>query len=231
MSSRATSRVRPWRRRSGWSSVSAPSTESGPRADDRRLPEFRRDRASRPLALVVRVTPTAALGLVDVDAFAVQNSFETNYDVDSGRVTWTPDNTQIGIHGVSVRVSDGNGGIDTQSYQIQVDGGASNVAPSIDSTPVTTATEQQAYSYDVNASDVDGDSLTYSLDIAPSGMSINASSGLISWTPSTGQAGSHGVTARVDDGNGGSDTQTMVVSTRAVASTQAALRACPGLRV
>ncbi|HEY5665790.1 MAG TPA: putative Ig domain-containing protein, partial [Gammaproteobacteria bacterium] len=130
----------------------------------------------------------------------------------SGLIQWTPNSGQTGANLVSVRVSDGNGGIDTQSYQIQVDGGASNVAPSIDSTPVTTATEQQAYSYDVNASDVDGDSLTYSLDIAPSGMSINASSGLISWTPSTGQAGSHGVTARVDDGNGGSDTQSFSIT-------------------
>ena len=80
---------------------------------------------------------------------------------------------QTGSNLVSVRVSDGNGGADTQSFQILVDGGASNSAPSIDSTPVTTAAEEQPYSYDVNASDLDGDTLTYSLDIAPGGMSIS----------------------------------------------------------
>ena len=38
-----------------------------------------------------------------------------------------------------------------------------NDAPTITSTPVTAATEDAAYSYDVNATDPDGDTLTYSL--------------------------------------------------------------------
>jgi hypothetical protein len=111
---------------------------------------------------------------------------------------------------VSVRASDGNGGIDTQNFSITVTGG--NASPTIDSAPVTTATVGQAYSYDVNASDGDGDTLTYSLDVQPLGMSINASSGLISWTPSAGQEGSRGVTVRVSDGNGGIDTQSFSIN-------------------
>ncbi|MGD8339730.1 MAG: S8 family serine peptidase, partial [Gammaproteobacteria bacterium] len=133
----------------------------------------------------------------------------------SGLIQWTPNAGQSGTNLVSVRVVDGNGGFDTQSFSVLVGGGASNLSPTIDSSPVTTATENEPYSYDVNASDADGDTLTYSLDVAPAGMSINSSSGLISWTPSAGQAGSHGVTARVDDGNGGSDTQSFSINVAA----------------
>ena len=52
---------------------------------------------------------------------------------------------------------------------------AASGAPTITSTPVTSAAEDAAYSYDVNATDPDvGDTLTYALTTAPTGMTINA---------------------------------------------------------
>jgi hypothetical protein len=74
-----------------------------------------------------------------------------------------------------------------------------NAAPTITSTPVTTGAVGQIYTYDVNATDPDGDVLTYSLVIAPAGMTINATTGLISWTPTAGQAGPNNVTVRATD--------------------------------
>ena len=71
----------------------------------------------------------------------------------------------------------------TQSFTVTV--ASANVAPQITSTPVTSATVGVAYSYDVNASDANGDTLTYSLTQAPTGMTINASTGLIAWTPTS----------------------------------------------
>ena len=42
----------------------------------------------------------------------------------------------------------------------------------------------------MNATDPDaGDTLTYSLTTAPTGMTINATTGLISWTPTKAQVG------------------------------------------
>jgi len=42
------------------------------------------------------------------------------------------------------------------------------------------------YAYDVDATDPDaGDVLTYSLTTAPAGMSVNPTSGLIAWTPTS----------------------------------------------
>ena len=84
---------------------------------------------------------------------------------------------------------------------LDVNGGGQ--APTITSIPVTTATQGVSYSYDVNATDPDaGDVLTYSLDIKPAGMSIDAASGLIAWTPGSGQVGPQAAKARVTDQSG-----------------------------
>ena len=64
-----------------------------------------------------------------------------------------------------------------------------NQAPGIVSTPVVNATADQLYTYDVDANDPDGDTLTFSLDAAPAGMSIDTASGLIQWTPDAAQVG------------------------------------------
>jgi RHS repeat-associated protein len=74
-----------------------------------------------------------------------------------------------------------------------------NLPPEITSTPVTAAEEAQPYSYDVDAVDPEGSALTYYLDQAPDGMSIDAASGLINWTPAFDQVGLADVTVRVND--------------------------------
>ena len=74
-----------------------------------------------------------------------------------------------------------------------------NHAPVINSTPITTATQDETYNYDVNAVDSDGDDLTYSLTTKPSGMIINSSTGLITWTPSS--TGDYDVTVKASDGD------------------------------
>jgi len=72
-----------------------------------------------------------------------------------------------------------------------------NQTPIITSTPITTATVGAAYIYNVTATDPDGNTLTFSLTIRPTGMTINSLSGLISWTPTT--AGDYDVMVEVSD--------------------------------
>lgn len=74
---------------------------------------------------------------------------------------------------------------------------STNQTPIITSTPITTATVGTAYTYNVTATDPDGNTLTFSLTISPPGMTINSSSGLISWTPTT--SGNYNVTVEVSD--------------------------------
>jgi hypothetical protein len=54
-------------------------------------------------------------------------------------------------------------------------------SPTIKSEPVLTAAVGQEYTYDVQASGMPP--ITYSLDASPSGMSINSTTGLITWIP------------------------------------------------
>jgi PKD repeat protein len=59
-----------------------------------------------------------------------------------------------------------------------------NHAPVIDNLPPTVQKVNiwQTYTYDVNATDTDGDNLTYTLTTKPNGMTINSSNGEITWT-------------------------------------------------
>lgn len=75
-----------------------------------------------------------------------------------------------------------------------------NEAPIITSTPITTSTIGVLYTYDVNATDPDEDTLTYSLITKPKGMAINSKTGVINWTPTSTQIGDNPVTVKVSDG-------------------------------
>jgi hypothetical protein len=108
-------------------------------------------------------------------------------------VTWRAPSTQ-GNYVVSCEVSDGEA---SDSDQVIISVGDVNHLPAITSTAVTSATKGQPYSYDVNATDSDGDALVYSLTTKPSGMTINSSTGLITWTPTT--SGNYNVTVKVSD--------------------------------
>lgn len=102
-------------------------------------------------------------------------------------------------------------------------GGSSggNKAPQITSGAIpTSAIAGDNYNHDVDAVDPDNgpSSLTYFLTQAPAGMTINSSSGLISWTPDFADIGNNfNVTARVSDGNK-TDTISGIVSVGASGS-------------
>ncbi|PKP58207.1 hypothetical protein CVT91_08985 [Candidatus Atribacteria bacterium HGW-Atribacteria-1] len=86
-----------------------------------------------------------------------------------------------------------------------------NELPIITSTPITTAIVGFVYSYDVQATDPDGDTLTYTLSIAPSGMNIDYPTGIVSWSPSSLQLGDNEVVVRVSDGTS-SVTQSFIIT-------------------
>ena len=83
-------------------------------------------------------------------------------------------------------------------------GGSTNHLPSFTSTPVTTATEESDYTYNVTCTDADGDDLTFSLPTSVPGMSITktgANTATISLNADdTISAATHPITIRVNDG-------------------------------
>lgn len=147
----------------------------------------------------------------DVLSFTL-SSFPSGMTIDpaSGLISWVPSNEQVGNQPVVVEVSDSGGLSDSQNFSIAVTN--VNDAPSIISAAVTSANEDTNYSYDVDASDPDvGDSLTFSLSILPSGMSIDASTGIINWTPDNSQIGNQSVEVIVTDSSGLNDVQNFII--------------------
>jgi hypothetical protein len=146
----------------------------------------------------------------DVVTFRLQDPLVgMEIDSDTGRFTWTPAADQIGSRAVTIVASDGHpDGEARQTFALEVVATAPNDPPVITSTPRSRARVGQPYVYLADASDPNGDQLSYHLDTAPAGMMIEASTGVVTWTPASQLQGtSQDVTVRVDDGRGGVDTQ------------------------
>jgi hypothetical protein len=77
-----------------------------------------------------------------------------------------------------------------------------NRAPVITSSPAG-PTKRGAFEYVVTATDPDNDTLTYKLETAPSGMTIEASTGKIAWQMTSSLTGPQQVRVSVHDGNQG----------------------------
>ena len=118
----------------------------------------------------------------------------------NGSFTYLPRNDFVGIDTFTYRASNGAEQSNVATVRVDVTG---NRAPVITSTAVTSAMATQPYAYTVTATDPNpSDTLTFLLPTAPAGMSINATTGLITWTPTLAQVGIHPVTIRVTDQGG-----------------------------
>jgi len=72
----------------------------------------------------------------------------------------------------------------------------------------------KTWTHQVLATDPDGDALSYSLRNAPPGMTINTSTGFITWAVPKDVAGKAAVTAVVNDGHGGEVTRVLNIEIR-----------------
>ena len=118
----------------------------------------------------------------------------------SGLITWTPTNSQVGSHTITVKVTDTGSASITSSWTLQVKN--LNDSPTWVSVPSgTIATYEDAlYTVTIGATDIDlGDYLSYALTVKPAAMTINASTGVIEWTPTNDDVGLHNITATATD--------------------------------
>ena len=137
-------------------------------------------------------------------------------DSTTGAVSWLPDALDLGRHELELTATDGRGGTATQSFVLEVTPAApANREPVIVSAPLTEFNLQSdpipVYTLSVLAVDADGDTLTFSLTTSPVDMTIDSSTGAISWPVGVTDVGTHPVTAEVSDGNGGTDTQSFTL--------------------
>lgn len=119
-----------------------------------------------------------------------------------------PDYFTISPISVEVEVQDTKGGSLFNTISVHINN--VNDGPTITSVPVTLATEDVPYQYQVTATDPDfaaGDTLEYSFLNAPLFLNINASSGLISGTPTNDDVGFHTIELQIKDTGDSTDTQ------------------------
>ena len=133
-----------------------------------------------------------------------------------GAFTWTPTEAQgPGVYPITINVSDGTA---TDSETIQVTVNEVNEAPVLSPIGDQNGAVGNEVTFDANATDADipANTLTFSLDAgAPAGATIDASTGVFSWTP--GSSGAFPVTVRVTD-NGTPqlfDTETITINVAA----------------
>jgi hypothetical protein len=86
-----------------------------------------------------------------------------------------------------------------------------DTAPVLNSIGAQSVDEDSALTFTLDASDADGDSLTYSATNLPAGASFNTATGAFSWTPADGQDGTHVLTFEVTDGYL-SDSETVTIN-------------------
>jgi hypothetical protein len=121
----------------------------------------------------------------------------------TGQITWTPTEAQgPGAHNVTVRVTDSGTPALAHTTSFSVTVSEVNRGPTLAGIGNQTANEGAVFSVTATATDPDvpANGLAYSLDTAPTGMTINPATGAITWTPTEAQGpGDHGVTVRVTD--------------------------------
>ncbi len=144
-----------------------------------------------------------------------------NINAGTGEINWTPTEAQgPNVYTITVTATDTNAAAINQR-QYTVTNSFSVTVNESNTPPVLQALADQFLHYGAplaaQAVATDGDLpanvLTYTLDVSPNNMTINATSGVISWTPVLTQVGTNTVTVRVTD-NGipsKSDTKTFRV--------------------
>jgi hypothetical protein len=121
------------------------------------------------------------------------------FNATTQNLTGFPINADVGQYWVNITVDDGNGGTDSTNFTLTVLN--VNDGPGITTADVDTATEDVLYSVDYNAVDVDSnDVLSWSLKTnAGAWLSINATTGVLSGTPTNDNIGQYYVNVTVKD--------------------------------
>jgi len=174
--------------------------------------------AARTLSVNEDTAGTVAVAATDVDgdtltytAGAAANGTVT---VSGGAVTYTPRANFNGTDSFVVTASDGKGGTATQTINVTV--AAVNDAPTFAAaTLAATTNEDTAKAITLGATDVDGDTLTYTAGAAANG-TVTVSGSTATYTPKANFNGSDSFVVTVSDGKGGTATQTINVAVAAV---------------
>ncbi|HSN72238.1 MAG TPA: putative Ig domain-containing protein [Steroidobacteraceae bacterium] len=138
----------------------------------------------------------------DALTFSIRNKPAwASFSSSSGRLSGRPGSTAIGTYsGIEITVSDGTDTATLPTFSIAVLE-PPNSAPVISGSPSRTVTAGTSYGFTPTASDADGDSLTFSIQNAPSWTNFSTSTGRLSGVPTVSDVGTYGsIVITVSDG-------------------------------
>jgi RHS repeat-associated protein len=136
-------------------------------------------------------------------------------DPETGSLSWRPTDSQIGVQDVVLQVKDPYGGVDVQSFQVNVS--PYNTAPIFTTlpgynTPLHPIAPGQVFQYQPITQDAENDRVSYRLASGPNGAIVDPNTGLLTWTASSDQIGQNPLfSITASDGHGGNTTQSFNV--------------------
>ena len=135
---------------------------------------------------------------------------------EDGLVVWQPTGDQAGMNSVEIRVDDGQGGVVTHAFNIEVISRTGKPDTGDHFHPADGHDRRSAVRLRRAGSRLRRRSVGLHVRPAPAGMSIDALRGTVRWTARPMQLGNQPVTVRATDAQGASTTQAFVVTVRAV---------------
>lgn len=145
--------------------------------------------------------------------FTIQNKPDWLNFSSSGLLSGTPQLTDTGFYNhIVVSVSDNRGGFDADTFSIKV---YLNHFPVITDLPDTISYATQRFERQIQAQDLDNDTLFYSFIQKPSWLGIDTSNGIMAGTPAPEDTGKYLIVFKVYDSKGGADTSSFHLTIKA----------------
>ena len=171
-------------------------------------------------------TPGASDPDNDTLTFSISNQPTwASFDASTGRLSGTPGDADVGtVSNIVISVSDGESSDSLPAFSITVTMTATNSPPQISGTPATSINANQGYSFTPDASDPEGDSLTFSISGQPSWASFDTSTGELSGTPGDAEVGVYSdIVISVSDGQADASLAAFSISVEAISLGSATL--------
>jgi len=137
----------------------------------------------------------------------------------TGRISGTPGDADVGVYtNIRISVSDGIASANLAPFSITVNAVATpNSPPVISGTPPTSINANNAYSFTPTASDVDNNTLTFSVSGLPVWANFSDVTGRISGTPGDADVGVYtNIQISVSDGNATADLAPFSITVNAI---------------
>ncbi len=129
------------------------------------------------------------------------------FDAGANTFRWKPGYDQAGSYTAEFEVSDGEAAV-TLPVQITVEN--VNREPTINGPRSREVQAGQPLELQYEVNDPDNDEITFSADNLPSGASIDADNGRLTWQPGTDQAGDYTIDIKASDGEAEAAMQTLI---------------------